>query len=367
MGLLFVVAVVAGSIAVLDFDQRHPVAVTGAVPPAAASTALVDEPVPPRARSVALTPVSQALPISQGLVGVIPVPLAPMAVAGPIPLLAWRAYHRAAARSGCRLPWYLLAGIGKIESDHGRFHGARFDVTGKVHPAIRGPGTVYGRAMGPMQFIPPTWAVYAADGNGDHRADPQNIFDATDAAAHYLCVAGGADLSQPASQRRAVFAYNHLKSYVQDVLAFAAAYRHGRPESSVHLVPIVNPKPVRHHAHRPAGTSRTEGRHPSTTSSPAPTATLTHPGPAPTCASSSGTVTPTGSVSPSAYPSGSATADPSTTGTGTPVLTTTDPATTAIPTATGPTSSTMPTATPTPSTSVPPSDTGSTCPATATP
>ena len=162
-------------------------------------------------------------PDSQGQPGVVPVPLAPRAVAGPIPVLAWQAYHRAAAGSGCRLPWYVLAGIGKIESDHGRFQGARFDITGAVHPAIYGPPTAYGRAMGPMQFIPPTWASYAADGNADGTTDPQNVFDATKAAAHYLCNAGGADLSGSAAQRTAVFAYNHLNSYVADVLAFAAA------------------------------------------------------------------------------------------------------------------------------------------------
>ena len=130
------------------------------------------------------------------------------------------------------LPWYVLAGIGKIESNHGRYGGAQFDVTGTVHPSIFGPPTAYGRAMGPMQFIPPTWASYAADGNNDDITNPQNIFDATKAAAHYLCKAGGPDLSGLAAQRRAVFAYNHLTSYVDDVLAFATAYQHSQPETS---------------------------------------------------------------------------------------------------------------------------------------
>ena len=185
-----------------------------------------------------------AKPRSQGQPGIVPVPLAPRATAGPIPLLAWQAYHRAAAGSGCKLPWYVLAGIGKIESNHGRYGGAQFDVTGTVHPSIFGPPTAYGRAMGPMQFIPPTWASYATDGNNDDVTNPQNIFDATKAAAHYLCNAGGPDLSGLAAQRRAVFAYNHLDSYVADVLAFAAAYQHSQPERVVHLVPIVYPKPA---------------------------------------------------------------------------------------------------------------------------
>src|SRR5438128_1511384 len=45
----------------------------------------------------------------------------------------------------------------------------------------------YARAMGPMQFLPGTWARYAADGDGDGIPDPQNLFDATLAAARYLC------------------------------------------------------------------------------------------------------------------------------------------------------------------------------------
>ena len=45
-----------------------------------------------------------------------------------------------------------------------------------------------------MQFIPSTWMIYGADGNGDGIKDPFNIFDAALAAANYLCDAGG-DLS----------------------------------------------------------------------------------------------------------------------------------------------------------------------------
>ena len=68
------------------------------------------------------------------------------------------------------------------------------------------------------------------------------MFDATAAAAHYLCRASGRDLSGDAAQRRAVFAYNHLDSYVADVLAFAAAYRRGASEGTVAIVPITYPK-----------------------------------------------------------------------------------------------------------------------------
>lgn len=42
---------------------------------------------------------------------------------------------------------------------------------------------VYARALGPMQFLPGTWSRYAADGDGDGKADVQNVFDASLAAA----------------------------------------------------------------------------------------------------------------------------------------------------------------------------------------
>jgi Transglycosylase SLT domain len=239
--------------------------------------------------------VAIAEPKSQGQPGIVPVPLVPHASAGPIPLLAWEAYHRAAAGSGCKLPWYLLAGVGKIESNHGRYGGAQFDITGTVHPSIFGPPTAYGRAMGPMQFIPPTWASYAADGNSDDITNPQNIFDATKAAAHYLCKAGGSDLSGLVAQRRAVFAYNHLDSYVADVLAFATAYQHGEPEKVVHLVPIVYPKPA---AKELATTPSTRSASSSSGVSPV-SATA---GPTPTTPTITPSVTPTSPTSTTAPP-----------------------------------------------------------------
>ena len=79
------------------------------------------------------------------------------------------------------------------------------------------------RAVGPMQFIPSTWERYAADGNRDGIADPQNLYDAARAAATYLCAAGG-DLSTDAGRRRAIYAYNHSDAYVAKVLGFTQEY-----------------------------------------------------------------------------------------------------------------------------------------------
>jgi cell wall-associated NlpC family hydrolase len=81
-------------------------------------------------------------------------------------------YQRAAARCP-GLAWPVLAGVGKVESDHGR--GDLVSVTS---------------AAGPMQFEPATWAAYGVDGDGDGTADPFDPADAIPAAADYLCSLG---------------------------------------------------------------------------------------------------------------------------------------------------------------------------------
>lgn len=169
-----------------------------------------------------------------------------------IPDVALRAYIRAQETMGrddpgCGLHWSLLAAIGKVESNHGRFGGAVLREDGYGTRPIRGipldgrPGvalirdtdngeldgdTVYDRAVGPMQFIPSTWRRLGVDGNGDGRADPDNIFDATLGAAVYLC-AGNTNLQDAQQKADAVFRYNRSWEYVRRVLALAAAYETG--------------------------------------------------------------------------------------------------------------------------------------------
>jgi membrane-bound lytic murein transglycosylase B len=102
------------------------------------------------------------------------------------------------------LPWQVLAGIGQVETDHGQ------------NKNVSSAG-----AMGPMQFMPATWAVYGIDGNGDGVADILNQDDAVYSAAKYLCASGGGNSS---SLYNAIFAYNHSDFYVNTVLAAAAQY-----------------------------------------------------------------------------------------------------------------------------------------------
>lgn len=144
---------------------------------------------------------------------------------------------------GCGLGWNTLAGIGHVESDHGRINGSHLDESGVTSPSIIGipltgestasiPDTdggvldgdaVWDRAVGPMQFIPGTWAEWASDGDGDGSADPQNIDDATLAAARYLCAIGG-DLTDTSRWIAAVAAYNNTVEYNNRVADAAAFY-----------------------------------------------------------------------------------------------------------------------------------------------
>ncbi|MFJ3982719.1 lytic transglycosylase domain-containing protein [Streptomyces fungicidicus] len=171
-----------------------------------------------------------------------------------IPATVLRAYRAAEASvgrtdPGCRLPWELLAAIGKVES--GQARGGAVDRNGTTLGRITGPpldgrgfalirdtdggvhdgDTVYDRAVGPMQFLPSTWARWGADGNGDGRADPNNVFDAALAAGHYLC-AGDRDLGRAADLDRAVLSYNHSGAYLRLVRYWLTFYREG-----VHTVP----------------------------------------------------------------------------------------------------------------------------------
>ena len=169
-----------------------------------------------------------------------------------IPSAALSAYQRAeavmnAADKACDIPWQLIAAIGRVESDHGRYGGNTLGVDGVSRPGIFGiplDGThntaeisdtdagqydndaVWDRAVGPMQFIPSTWSVVGADADGDAKRDPQDIDDAALAAAVYLCSAED-NLSTEPGRRKSVFRYNHSTEYVDLVLSIMNAYTQG--------------------------------------------------------------------------------------------------------------------------------------------
>ena len=144
----------------------------------------------------------------------------------------------------CSLAWNTLAGIGSVESDHGRITGGQIDSDGVARPAIVGIAlegistdaiadtddglldgdTRWDRAVGPMQFIPSTWADYRADGSGDGVHDPHNIEDAALAAARYLCAAGNGSLAESSPWINAITAYNSDPAYIVRVSVAANEY-----------------------------------------------------------------------------------------------------------------------------------------------
>ena len=148
---------------------------------------------------------------------------------------------------GCNLSWVTVAGLARIESNHGRYRGAQIAADGDVTPRVIGVpldgtsgnrtigdsdgGVLDGdrtldRAVGPLQFIPSTWARWRSDGNGDGVADPNNIDDAALAAGRYLC-AGGRDLATGPGWRAAVLSYNNSDEYGRRVYAAADSYAGG--------------------------------------------------------------------------------------------------------------------------------------------
>jgi hypothetical protein len=135
----------------------------------------------------------------------------------------YQALYTAAATTCPGLAWGVLAGIGKVESNHGRLDA----------PGVRSGVNRFGCCAGPMQFNirngpPSTWDRY---GRGGDVYDPR---DAIPAAARLLCDAGIGERAPPSAdpcpdvagtpaQHRAVHAYNHACWYVAQVLALARA------------------------------------------------------------------------------------------------------------------------------------------------
>ena len=153
--------------------------------------------------------VSAGTAVSRASTGLTGGPSAPALSDIPPPYLA---LYMAAAQTCPGLPWGVLAGIGKTESDHGR----------STAPGIHS-GANYSGAEGPMQFEPATFAQYAVDGDHDGRLNVYDPVDAIYTAAAMLCTNGAASGTQ-AGITQAIFAYNDSKTYVTGVLSWAARY-----------------------------------------------------------------------------------------------------------------------------------------------
>jgi hypothetical protein len=133
--------------------------------------------------------------------------------------------YQQAAHTCPALTWQLLAGIGKVETNHGRAN----------LPGVRSGVNTFGCCAGPMQFNitngpPSTWDTYATPGGNVY-----NPNDAIPAAAHKLCADALAHPAQATrdpcptvlgtpAQHQALYAYNHACWYAHQVLSLAARY-----------------------------------------------------------------------------------------------------------------------------------------------
>lgn len=99
------------------------------------------------------------------------------------------------------IPWTVLAAIHKQETDFGT---SGYDVSSAG-------------AIGPMQFMPSTFAIFGVAAPGHQTADIHNVDDAIYSAAHMLHVEGFQ--SNPYD---AIYAYNHSSTYVADILHMSA-------------------------------------------------------------------------------------------------------------------------------------------------
>jgi hypothetical protein len=259
------------------------------------------------------------------------------------------------ADPGCHLDWTLLAAIGQVESDHGQVGGSHLDRNGVAHPPIYGPlldgrngvamisdtdagridgSRTFDRAVGPMQFLPSTWAAVAVDGNGDGQRNVQDINDAALGAAVYLC-AGQGDLSTHAGRAAAVFSYNHSQAYVALVLGISrglqgqAVFTGTTGNVQTRLLNTGDHRQGGTRSHRRRTTPGSTTHHhgigdPGTPSSPAPsTEPTSSPTDTPTSTPTS-TPTDTPTSTPTDTPTGTPTSTPTDTPTSTPTSTPTD-------------------------------------------
>ncbi|MFE4599354.1 NlpC/P60 family protein [Kitasatospora indigofera] len=193
-----------------------------------------------------------ALAVISMVDGADPGATAPVASVGGIPARMMDAYVRAAAAMAqldpqCKgMSWQLLAGIGKVESDHAAGH--RIDAEGVITPPIVGPvldgsgaggnrtpvydtdggrwdgNTTFDAAVGPVQFLPSTFRSYAARVRPDDAgaANPNDADDETLAAALFLCA--GDDLTDIEVLKTAILRYNYSSAYLDEVLRWVRQY-----------------------------------------------------------------------------------------------------------------------------------------------
>ena len=142
----------------------------------------------------------------------------------PSDYLGW--YQKVGQQYG--VPWVILAGIGTVESDNGQstlpgVHSLS-NAFGAAGPMQIGIGGAAGNSWGGAPVHPASQTVngVAADEDGDGIASVYDPADAIAGTAKYLLAHGVLT-----SASSAIFAYNHLDSYVQAVQNYASTYASG--------------------------------------------------------------------------------------------------------------------------------------------
>ena len=142
----------------------------------------------------------------------------------PANYLLW--YKKVGQQYG--VPWTILAGIGTVESDNGQstlpgVHSGQ-NGFGAAGPMQIGIGGASGNTWGGLPVHPASQVVngVATDEDGGPNADVYNPADAIAGAAKYLT-----EFGVQTNPSAAIFAYNHLQSYVQSVLMYAGQYAGG--------------------------------------------------------------------------------------------------------------------------------------------
>ena len=155
----------------------------------------------------------------------------------PANYLHW--YQKVGQQYG--VPWTILAGIGTVESDNGQttlpgVHSGS-NAFGAAGPMQIGIGGAAGNVWGGLPVHPASEVVdgVATDEDGDGIASVYDPADAIAGAAKYL-VAADVRTNPPA----AIFAYNHLQSYVQSVLFYAGQYAGGNYSVVAATMPSAN-------------------------------------------------------------------------------------------------------------------------------
>jgi len=279
-------------------------------------------PPPPPIDPAVFKAAAKRAPASPALQRLPQVDLNGLSVAG-IPRPALRAYVTAAKVTdaqdpSCHLHWWLLAGIGLVESDHAHSGGSdQPKWNGIAKPGIYGPtldgkhgfaairDTDHGvldkdkkwdRAVGPMQFLPSTWQTWGGTTKGKLR-DPQDIRAATIAAGGYLC-ASSADLSKLQGMATAVYSYNHSFDYVRLVLSVGARYA-GIDPNALGVDRLPKDKPKKEAKKKAAASPKPS---PSASSTAGSRATSSSPSPSPSSSKSSSSPAPAPSSPPSLPP-----------------------------------------------------------------